>query len=398
MGAPTKAEMAARIEELHRALDEATAESASLQAELAAATERQVATSEILKAISAAPADVQPIFDVIADSALRLLGAWAATVWRYEDGLIWVAVARGGLPGSAEKLQQQRGIPGPLVEGSPSGRTVLTRAVQHSGDVDGDPTWSLQFRAEARMRGFRSIVTVPMLQAERVVGVIAVTRQELGGFAPEEIALLQTFAAQASIAVENARLFAEIHDSLEQQTAASEILQVISGSPTDVQPVFEAIVESASRLCAAEFSAVSRFDDGLLHLVALNNMSAEETEAFHSLFPRPLRRDFIMGRAFLDGRPVHVDDVLADPDYDVRTKSVLQQVAGYRTFLGVPILREGVPIGVIGSARREVKPFTAAQIELVKTFADQAAIAIENVRQFKELEARNRDLTDALDR
>jgi GAF domain-containing protein/CheY-like chemotaxis protein/anti-sigma regulatory factor (Ser/Thr protein kinase) len=398
MGAPTKVEMAARIEELRRALDEATAESASLQAELAAATERQVATSEILKAISAAPADVQPIFDVIADSALRLLGAWAATVWRYENGLIWVAVARGGLPGSAEKLQQQRGTPGPLVEGSPSGRTVLTRAVQHSGDVDGDPTWSLQFRAEARMRGFRSIVTVPMLQAERVVGVIAVTRQELGGFAPEEIALLQTFAAQASIAVENARLFTEIHDRLEQQTAASEILQVISGSSTDVQPVFEAIVESASRLCAAEFSAVARFDDGLLHLVALNNMSPEETEAFHRLFPRPLRRDFIMGRAFLDGRPVHVEDVLADPDYDVRVISVLQRVAGYRTFLGVPILKEGVPIGVIGSARREVKPFTAAQIELVKTFADQATIAIENVRQFKELATRNRDLTDALDR
>jgi len=398
MGAPTKAEMAARIEELRRALDEATAERARLQADLTAATERQVATSEILTAISTAPADVQPIFEVIAESALRLLGAWAATVWRYEDGLIRVAVARGGLLGSAEQLQQQRGTPGPLVEGSPSGRTVLTRAVQHSGDVDGDPAWSPQFRTEARMRGFRSIATVPMLQADRVVGVIAVTRQELGGFAPEEIALLQTFADQASIAVENARLFTEVHDRLEQQTAASEILQVISGSPTDVQPVFAAIVESASRLCAAEFSALSRFEDGLLHLVALNNMSAEEAEAFHSLFPRPLRRDFIMGRAFLDGRPVHVEDVLADADYDVRTKSVLQRVAGYRTFLGVPILKEGVPIGVIGSARREVKPFTPAQIELVKTFADQAVIAIENVRLFTELEARNRDLTDALDR
>jgi len=131
MEAPTKAEMAARIEELRRALDEATAETARLQAELAAATERQVATREILTAISTAPADVQPIFEVIAESALRLLGAWAATVWRYEDGLIRVAVARGGLPGSAEKLQQQRGTPGPLVEGPPFGRT----AVQHSGDV-----------------------------------------------------------------------------------------------------------------------------------------------------------------------------------------------------------------------------------------------------------------------
>ena len=196
----------------------------------------------------------------------------------------------------------------------------------------------------------------------------------------------------------SARVKDTLSEALEQQAATGEILRVISSSPTDIQPVFEAIVDSASRLCDAEFSAVSRFDDGLLHLVALNNMSPEETAAFHSLFPRPLRRDFIMGRAFLDGRPVHVEDVLADPDYDARTTAVLQRVAGYRTFLGVPILKEGVPIGVIGSARREVKPFTTAQIELVKTFANQAAIAIENVRQFKELDARNRDLTDALDR
>jgi GAF domain-containing protein/DNA-binding response OmpR family regulator len=398
MGVPTKAELAAQVEELHRALGEATAQAGRFQAELAAATDRQAATTEILQAISAAPADAEPIFEAIAESALRLLGAWAATVWRYEDGLIRAVAVRGGLPGSAEMLRQQRGTPGPLVEGSPSGRTVLTGSVQHSADVDGDPTWSPQFRTEARMRGFRSIVTVPMRQGERVMGVIAVTRQELGGFAPPEIALLQTFADQAVIAIENARLFAEIRRGFEQLTATSEILRVISGSPTDVQPVFEAIVESASRLCAAEFSALSRFEDGLLHLVALNNMSPEETEAFHSLFPRALRRDFVMGRAFLDGRPVHIDDVLADPDYDPRTRSVLQQVAGYRTFLAVPILKEGVPIGVIGSARREVKPFTPAQIELVKTFADQAVIAIENVRQFKELDARNRDLADALDR
>ncbi|MGH7418175.1 MAG: GAF domain-containing protein, partial [Candidatus Rokuibacteriota bacterium] len=358
-------ELAAQVEELRRALEEATTETGRLEAELGAATERQAATSEILQTISGAPADVQPIFEAIAESALRLLGAWAASVWRYEDSLIRVAAARGGLPGSVEMMLQQRGVPGPLAEGEPSARAVLTRAVQHSGDVDADATWSPQLRTEARMRGFRSIVTVPMLQAEHVIGVIAVTRQQVGGFTPSEIALLQTFADQAVIAVENARLLGELQaknanlaEALEQQKATGEILRVISSSPTDVHPVFEAIVESASRLCDAEFSAVSRFDDGLLHLVALNNMSPEETEAFHSLFPRPLRRDFIMGRAFLDGRPVHVEDVLADPDYDVRTKSVLQRVAGYRTFLGVPILKEGVPIGVIGSARREVKPFT----------------------------------------
>ncbi len=200
------------------------------------------------------------------------------------------------------------------------------------------------------------------------------------------------------------RLFKELearnHDlteALEQQTATGEILRVISSSPTDVQPVFDTIVASAARLCEAGFSAVARFDDGLLHLVALNNMSPEETAAFHSLFPRPPGRHFVLGRAFVEGRPVQIEDVLADPDYDPRALETLQRVARYRTFLGVPLLRDGVPIGVIGCARREVKSFTAAQIELMKTFADQAVIAIENVRLFTELAARNRDLTEALE-
>ncbi len=405
MGLPTKVELAALVEELRKTLDEATAATARLQEELAAATERQAATSDILQVISGAPVDVQPIFEAIADRALRLLDAWAATVWRYEDGLIRVAAARGGLPGSAETMLRQRGVPGPLTEGSPSARAVLTRAVQHSGDVDADPTWSLQFRTEARMRGFRSIVTVPMRRADHVVGVIAVTRQQVGGFAPTEIALLETFADQAVIAIENVRLFTELaarnHDldeTLDQQTATSEILRVISRSPTDVQPVFEAIVANAARLCDAAFSAVARLQGGLLHLVAVNNMSPEETEAYRSLFPRPPRRDFIIGRAFVDGRPVHVEDVRTDPDYDSRTLDVLQRAAPYRTYLGIPILQDGVPIGVVGCGRREVKPFSPAQIELVKTFADQAVIAVENVRLFKELEARNRELTDALDR
>jgi PAS domain S-box-containing protein len=185
-------------------------------------------------------------------------------------------------------------------------------------------------------------------------------------------------------------------EALEQQTATSEILSVIRRSPTDVQPIFDTIVESAARLCEAGFSAVARFDDGLLHLVALNNMSPEETTAFHSLFPRQLGRDFIMGRAFLEGRPVQVEDVLGDPEYDPATLETLD-VTRYRTFLAVPLLRDGVPIGVIGCGRREVKPFTATQVELVKTFADQAVIAIENVRLFQELKARNRDLTETLE-
>src|SRR5499427_7313346 len=182
-----------------------------------------------------------------------------------------------------------------------------------------------------------------------------------------------------------------------QRTATSEILSVISRSPSDIRPVFEAIVAHAASLCEAEFSAVARFEDGLLHLVALNNMSPDESAAFHSLFPRSPGRHFAMGRAFVDAQPAHLPDVLSDPDYDARTVEVLQSVAGYRSFLAVPIFREGRAIGVVGCGRRAVRPFTPIQITLLETFADQAAIALENVRLFNEIEIRNRDLGDTLE-
>ena len=189
----------------------------------------------------------------------------------------------------------------------------------------------------------------------------------------------------------------ERDEALAQQAAAAEVLQIINRSPGELSPVFDAIVGSAAKVCEAEFSAVARFEDGLLHLVAVYSMSPEETAAFHRLFPRAPVRNFVMGRAFADAQPAHCEDVLADPDYDPRTRDVLQSVVKYRSFLGVPIFREGKPIGVIGCGRRDVKPFTGTQIELLKTFADQAAIAIDNARLLNELDARNRDLGEALE-
>jgi two-component system, NtrC family, sensor kinase len=217
-------------------------------------------------------------------------------------------------------------------------------------------------------------------------------------------ALLKQFADQAVIALENVRLFKaeqqrtrEFYEALERQTATADVLEIISTSPTQVLPVFEAMVARAAQLCEAHFSAVARFEAGLLHLVAINNLSAEETKAFHSLFPRAPARNFVMGRAFVDAQPVQLEDVLADPDYDRRTAEVLQRRTKYRTFMAVPILKGGNPIGVIGCARREVRPFTSAQVGLVKTFADQAVIAIENVRLFDEVQARTRELSESLE-
>lgn len=187
---------------------------------------------------------------------------------------------------------------------------------------------------------------------------------------------------------------AALAKALAHQSATDEILAVISRSPADVQPVFDAIVECAARLCEAEFSAVAQFDGELLHLAAVNNMSPEETAAYTSVFPRPPNRGFIMGRAFVDCAPVQVEDVTADPDYDAGTLATLQRAAPYRTYLGIPIVQDGAAIGTIGLGRRRVEPFSQQQIALAQTFANQATIAIANARLFAEIREKNRQVQD----
>ena len=372
--------------------------------ELTTALDTQTATSEILRAISQTQIDVQPVFEVIADSAMRLLGAWSASVWRYENDLIRLSAVRGGLPGSGEAFLEQRQVARHPADDSPASQTVLTRAVFHSVDVETDRAWSPQFRAEARMRGFRSIVAVPMLRGDNALGVIAITRTEVGGFSPAEIALLQTFADQAVIAIENVRLFSELKEknqaltqahahvteALEQQTATAEILRVISESQTDLQPVFEAIVRSAAQLCEATFAVLHRVDRQLITFVAHHGMTEREAEGSRQRFPLPIDRETAVGRAILDRQITHIQDIRHDSEYRASAWQM-----SFRTVLAVPLLREGVPVGAIGLWRREVQPFSQKQIELVETFADQAVIAIENVRLFTELQEKNQALTTA---
>jgi GAF domain-containing protein len=261
------------------------------------ALEQQVATGEILRVIASSPAEVLPVFEAIADSAMRLFSAWAAGVFRYEGQLISMAAARGGLPGSADAVMAQLQVPHAPTEERPEGRAALTRTIQHVVDVDSDMSWGPRYREDARARGFRSYVAVPMLRGEVVVGVITVSRQRVGGFAPDEVSLLQTFADQAVIAIENVRLFTELqarnhdlHEALEQQTATSEILRVISTSPTDVQPVFDSIVRNAVRLCDALHGGVYRLDGRLLHAVANAGYTDEQLEHWRRQFPRPMIR------------------------------------------------------------------------------------------------------------
>jgi signal transduction histidine kinase/putative methionine-R-sulfoxide reductase with GAF domain len=266
-------------------------------------------------------------------------------------------------------------------------------------DVREDPEYGLPALRDAI--GLRSLLSVPMIRDGSPIGAITVQRWATPrAFTDKQVALLQTFADQAVIAIENVRLFKELearnHDlteALEQQTATSEILQVISQSPTDVQPVFDAIAREAMRLCSASYGVVGRYDGQLLHLAAHAHVLPEGVEAMERLFPTPPSRATTSSRAILERAVVHVADALADPDYDKSVASGLHN----RSVLAVPMLRNGEPIGSISVGRLEPQPFSDTQIVLLQTFADQAVIAIENVRLFKELEARTQELTRSVD-
>jgi signal transduction histidine kinase len=254
-------------------------------------------------------------------------------------------------------------------------------------------------RASARARGYRSWITVPLLRYDEAVGTIAVTRREPGGFNDDEISLLKTFADQAVIAIENTRLFeevearnSELRGALEQQTATSEVLNVISRSKLDLHPVFDVIIASAVKLCNASQGAVYRYDGELVHLGAHHNYPPEILEILRHMYPRPPQPDQVSGRAILNKAVAQIEDMLADPLFPRE----LTLTGGWRSHIGVPMLRHGTPIGAIVIARAEVGPFPARHIELLKTFADQAVIAIENTRLFEEVQARTAELTEAL--
>jgi GAF domain-containing protein len=288
------------------------------------------------------------------------------------------------------------------------GIAILTRSVVEIPDIE-DPSAIDLARQSGRLLGFRSLLTVPMLLEGEAIGAIIVTRREAGRFSEAELELLKTFADQAVIAIENVRLFtelqqkndalthahAQITEALEQQTATSEILRVISRSQTDVQPVFDTIVRSAVRLCDGLFSALFTFDGELSHLVAQHNFSPEALEEVRRIYPTRPARALGTGRAILERAVAHIPDVEADPEYQ---HHALSRAIGHRSSLSVPMLREGAPIGVIWVARVEPGPFSDSEIELMKTFADQAVIAVENVRLFNEtkeaLEAADGDERD----
>jgi GAF domain-containing protein len=334
--------------------------------------------------IDASPTDVQPVFDAIVRSARRLLGGWNVSARRLVgDELVLAAFSTTS--DSGDKVLRSRSRIS-LTEEPVLMQVVHSRVPLVVGDTETDPMLGSKTREQARARGFRSLLVVPLLHKSHVIGTLGVGRREPGPFTDDQVALLQTFADQAVIAIENVRLFNETTEALGQQTATSEILKVISGSPTDVQPVFDAIARNAANVCGA-FDAI----------VGLAEGDAGVVRGHHGPIPPPVGKislhGTVTGQAIREGRPVHVEDLLATEDFPLGRE--LARASGYRTVLCVPLLRDGAAIGAIGIRRTEVRPFTGSQIALLQTFADQAVIAIENVRLFTELQEKNSALTTA---
>ncbi len=370
-------------------------------AELSESLQHQTATSEVLQVISRSPGELNPVFQTILSSATRICDAQFGLLVLYEDEGFRCASMFNLPPAFAETFSRNPVIYPPPTD--PLGRLVSTRQLVHVPDVTQEPDYVAGFPPIvelAQLGGARTLLLVPMLKEDSLVGVIAIFRQTVRPFTDKQIDLVTSFASQAVIAIENGRLLSELRlrtddlsESLQQQTATADVLKVISRSAFDLKSVLTTLTELAQALCGASLGIICLRDDDVMRLQAESGCTQAFIDFMHANPIRP-GRDTITGRVFMDGRPVHVPDVQADPEYNFGPAPVLGH---YRAVLAVPLMRDGAVEGTLLLGRPEAGPFSQRQIDLVQTFADQAVIAIENVRLFEQVQERTRELSLSLE-
>jgi len=367
-------------------------ENTRLLNELRESLQQQTATADVLKVISSSPGNLEPVFQAILASATEICQTKFGTLNLFENNT-YRSVALHNPPPQFKMRLGQTLYPHP---DSGLARVARTKQVVHIEDIRTQKPYLEGNKAIielADLAGARTQLSVPMLKEDVLLGSMSIYRQEVRPFTDKQIELVQNFAAQAVIAIENARLLGELRESLQQQTATADVLKVISRSTFDLGTVLQTLVESASTLCDADRTVITRQKDGVFYRAETHGFSKEFIDHIRGV-PITVERGSAFGRALLERRAVHIPDVKADPEYAMHE---MQKAGDYRTVLAVPMLREGIAIGVLSLTRADVRPFTKRQIELATTFADQAAIAIENVRLFESVETRTRELAASLE-